>query len=422
MKAFFILLTISGALATARSVDLQEFALRDNDVVVFLGDSITAARTYGKIIENYTLLRFPERKVHFYNMGKGGETADGALSRLERDVFGLKPTVLTVAYGINDIGWGAKADAEHKAKYLRGIRTIVEECRRRNIRVYICSAAITGADPNKSENDFLQTMCDEGMALSRSLGEGSIDVQRTMRAIQKKVWAANEKASTPKDRSSLHAEDTIHLNDFGHIAMAFAILKGLGAPADISAATIDATSNRVIAANGCSVSNIKRNGSVLEFVRLDQGLPLNLGLVGILSYRFVPIPDELNRYILTVRGLPVGTYEVIADGRLVSKYSSQELAAGVNLGSSTPDPWEPGGPWDAQATVLRSLTDARSEMLAGLRAGDFYLPDKPKLASIHRDVTALNADLEQLQRKTAKPAPYHFIIRPEGGAPAQGGP
>src|SRR5262245_17122232 len=32
----------------------DEFALRDGDTVVFLGDSITAARAYGKIIENYT--------------------------------------------------------------------------------------------------------------------------------------------------------------------------------------------------------------------------------------------------------------------------------------------------------------------------------------------------------------------------------
>src|SRR5262249_50063238 len=249
-----------------------------------------------------------ERKVRFYNMGKGGETAEGVLPRLERDVFSLKPTVLTVAYGINDIGWGTKADTEHKQKYLNAIRTIVEECRRRHVRVYICSAAITGADPTKSENDFLQTMCDEGMALSRSLGGEAIDVQGMMRAIQKKVWAANEQVSNPKDRTALHAEDTIHLNDFGHIAMAFAILKGLGAPADVSAATIDAASNRVIEATGCWINGLKRNGSELEFVRRDEGLPLNLGLVGILSYRFVPIPDELNRYLLFVRGMPQGKY------------------------------------------------------------------------------------------------------------------
>src|SRR5262249_37935266 len=119
------------------------------------------------------------------------------------------------------------------------------------------------------------------------------------------------------------------------------------------------------------------------------------------------------RYLLFVRGMPQGKYEIIADGRLVSKYSSQELATGVNLGSATPDPWEPGGPWDAQATVLRSLTDARSEMLSGLRASDLYLPDKVKLVSIRRDITRLNSEMEQLQRKTAIPASYHFIIRPE---------
>src|SRR5215211_7723135 len=79
-----------------------EHALRDGDTVVFLGDSITAARTYGKIIEDYTLLRFPERKVRFLNAGWGGDTAAGGLKRLERDVFALGATVLTVAYGVND--------------------------------------------------------------------------------------------------------------------------------------------------------------------------------------------------------------------------------------------------------------------------------------------------------------------------------
>ena len=104
-----------------------EFALRDGDTVVFLGDSITAARTYGKIVENYTLLRFPDRKVRFINSGWGGDTASGGLKRLERDVFRHGATVLVVAYGVNDIGWGTKADAEHQRIYLDGIRGIVEQ-------------------------------------------------------------------------------------------------------------------------------------------------------------------------------------------------------------------------------------------------------------------------------------------------------
>src|SRR3954463_11738348 len=91
-----------------------DFALRDRDTVVFLGDSITAARTYGKVVENYTLLRFPAREVRFVNSGRGGDTAAGGLKRLDRDVFSQGAAVLIVAYGINDIGWGTKADEGHK--------------------------------------------------------------------------------------------------------------------------------------------------------------------------------------------------------------------------------------------------------------------------------------------------------------------
>src|SRR5687767_2210752 len=91
-----------------------EFALRDGETVAFLGDSITAARGYTRIVEHYTLMRFPERRVEFVNAGKGGDTATGAVQRLEHDVFSRGATVVTVALGVNDIGWGMKADAEHK--------------------------------------------------------------------------------------------------------------------------------------------------------------------------------------------------------------------------------------------------------------------------------------------------------------------
>ena len=175
-----------------------DFALRDGDTVVFLGDSITAARTYGKIVENYTLLRFPDRKVHFHNAGWGGDTAAGGLKRLERDVFAHGATVLIVAYGVNDIGWGTKADEEHKQVYLDAIRGIVEACKSRGVRVFICSAAITAEDPDRSEHGFLQAMCDEGMALARSLGEHAIDVQRAMRAIHRRSWRRMARPRTPR--------------------------------------------------------------------------------------------------------------------------------------------------------------------------------------------------------------------------------
>src|SRR5438445_13781089 len=190
MRIFFALMAASLLLTFRSSAD---FAIRDGDTVVFLGDSITAAREYGKVIENYTLLRFPERKVKFINAGKGGETAKGSLERLEPAVFAQGATLLTVAYGVNDIGWGFKADETHKQEYLAAIGEIVDRCRKHGVRVFICSAAITAEDPDKAEQGFLQKMCDEGLAGAKARGAGTIDVQRAMREVQRRVLAANAK-------------------------------------------------------------------------------------------------------------------------------------------------------------------------------------------------------------------------------------
>jgi len=94
----------------AASIARGEFAFHDGDTVAFLGDSITAARGYTKIVGHYMLMRFPERKVRFVNAGQGGDTAAGCLSRLDRDVFSHGANIVTVAFGINDIGWGMKAN------------------------------------------------------------------------------------------------------------------------------------------------------------------------------------------------------------------------------------------------------------------------------------------------------------------------
>src|SRR5262249_61593273 len=98
-------------------------------------------------------------------------------------------------------------------------------------------------------------MCDEGMELSSSLGGHSIDIQRTMRGIQKKLLAANAKVADKSKHDTLHATDGVHLNDLGQLAMAFAILKGLGAPADVSSAVIDAESAKATA-KGCTIKDV----------------------------------------------------------------------------------------------------------------------------------------------------------------------
>jgi lysophospholipase L1-like esterase len=387
-----------------------DFELGDGDKVAFLGDSITAARGYTKIVEHYTLMRYPERKVSFFNAGQGGDTASGCLTRLERDVFEKEATVVTVAFGVNDIGWGMKADAEHKQAYLDGIRSIVEQCQARGVRPFICSPAITAEAPDKAEHGFLQQMSDEGLELARSLGAGAIDLQRGMRDIQRRVLAANEKESDGKKHTRLHAEDGVHLNDLGQLAMAYAMLKGLGAPENVSSAAINAEDGTVQASVHCRISDVTKRESGIDFVRLDDGLPLNLGPLSGLNYRWIPIPEGTNRYLLKVANLPPGAYEIRAEGRLLGKVSSQRLAEGLNISSMTADGWEPGGPWDVQSTIVKELVDARDKVWMGALYRTRFLSNHPRADALEEQTRKLDATLVEQQRATAKPYAYHFQI------------
>jgi lysophospholipase L1-like esterase len=395
--------------------DLQavagEFLLHDNDTVAFLGDSITAARGYPKTVELYTVMRYPDRKIKFYNAGKGGDTAQTSINRLERDVFAHKATVMLVALGVNDIGWGMKADAEHKKLYLDSIRTLINRCKEKNVRVIVCSPAITAENPETAEKGFLQHMADEGVAEAKSLGCDTIDILRGMREIQRAIWKFNAGEPDKSKHVTLHAADGIHLNDLGQLVMAFAILKGLGAPAHVSSMTIDARSGKITAADGCRVTDVEVQKDGVAFTRTDDGLPLNRGILSGLDTRWVPIPDRLNKYELRATNLPVGKYAVRAGGRPLGALTAEQLSQGVNIASMTADAWEPGGPWDAQSDVVKELVDARDKMLFGsllLRTYDANHPDK---ATLDDAIQKLDDGFINLERQTARPQPYRFEIK-----------
>ncbi len=182
------------------------------------------------------------------------------------------------------------------------------------MRVYVCSAAITAEGPATAEQGFLQKMGNDALAQAREAGAGAIDVQRGM-------LAAGAAEKDERKRPRMHAEDGVHLNDLGQMAMAVTILKGLGAPADFSWATIDAGRAAAVQTESCGISGDDRG---LRFVRLDSRQPLWM-LMGF----HIPITDELNRYGLTVRGLAEGRWEILAGGRPLGTWTASQLAEGA---------------------------------------------------------------------------------------------
>jgi hypothetical protein len=193
--------------------------------------------------------------------------------------------------------------------------------------------------------------------------------------------------------------------------MAFAILKGLDAPADVSAATIDARQGRVLAGENFRVTDVRHTGDGVTFTRTDERLPFNFGLLWTLDQAYIPFADELNRYMLTVKNLPDGQYEVTAGGRALGKWSSDGLADGINIASATADPWQPGGPWEAQASALKVFTESRNNLASTRHEMDRTLTSNPRLPSLQHKSVSIEDSLAVLQRSTAQPAPVDFVVR-----------
>lgn len=115
--------------------------------------------------------------------------------------------------------------------------------------------------------------------------------------------------------------------------MAASILRGLHFPNLVSTVEIDAAAMRVIATRNCHATELTANDAGISFQRLDAALPFFPHEAASIL-RWTPILNDLNEYGLKVAGLKARRYEVRLGGTKVAEYSTDELAAGVNLASA----------------------------------------------------------------------------------------
>src|SRR5262245_5554633 len=127
-------LLLFGLLAV-RPASAADFPLKDGDVWVMAGDSITAQHLHSNYFEAFCYARYPKLKFAFRNSGVGGHTIPTTLARFHYDVAGWKPTVVSVELGMNDKG-GFATD-----KFIANMRTMVARIRETGARPVILSAS-----------------------------------------------------------------------------------------------------------------------------------------------------------------------------------------------------------------------------------------------------------------------------------------
>lgn len=321
----------------------QSFVFHDGDRIVLVGDSITVEGHYGRYIETFLRTRFPQWRLAFRNAGINGQTATGGFNVIDADVLIWKPTIVIVNYGMND---GRRAGGVEF--YRAGITRYVERLLSAGTRVVLCSnSPIDVGDLPDHYTDYNVHFDEMARFAQRFAKEKKIPFVDQFHFCHR-IWGENRNREKPVPVSdqtlAQHTSDYVHARAPGQLTMAYVILKTLGAPAEVSHATIDTASAKIMTRH-CRVTDlaIADDGGGLSFTRTDDASPCWIDDRGALGMELVPFQQESNRMTLAVNGLAKGDYELRIDDLKHGQYTSDELKVGVNLAANRQSPiYAPG--------------------------------------------------------------------------------
>ncbi|MBT3380585.1 MAG: SGNH/GDSL hydrolase family protein [Lentisphaerae bacterium] len=351
---------------------------KDGDRVCFLGDSITHTGAYHGMIYDYYLTRFPERTIRFINAGVAGDSAGGAMGRLQEDVFSKTPTTVVVMLGMNDVGRGnyvaeptegqLKAQAAslkwHQANMDKLLGRIRSEIPVRFVLMTpspFDQTCVNDRDNNRPGcNDALATCGKMARELAPKYQAEVIDLHGPMTALNREQQKADP-------RYTLIGPDRIHPRTPGNLAMAYFFLKGQGVPSLVSTVGFDARSGKVKQVENADVSGIRRAADGWTFTVTAKALPFPVpkGARGMLE--LVPLEQDLNQEFLRVEGLAGGTHVLSIDGTAVATHTAAEWAAGINLASNQATPQVKQAEKVAKINETRRRTEGRLRGYASVR-------------------------------------------------------
>jgi len=333
--AFFALLVTLFVAVVAMATPLP-----DGTRLVFLGDSITEQLTYTRYVMNYFALRYPDVKISFRNAGWSGDTAPGGMERLQRDVLSLKPTVVTICFGMNDGGY-ASFDQDRYDRYIKSMTGLVQTLKEHGMRVVLLTPGVVDEDiDNKGYNDTLTRYAQGVKELAASEQVAVFDINALMGDVQ-----ARAKRDHPKFTM---IPDSVHPDAPGQALMAYGLLKALGADGPAASVTIDA-STRGVASDRALVKNLRVTPQSVTFTRIDRAFPTYFDPEAVAVYDYAPIQQDLNQYPFQVTGLQSGDWKLTVDDVEVGVFSADDLAKGVDLGART-------GPWQKLAEQVNKTT------------------------------------------------------------------
>ncbi|MCH8529188.1 MAG: GDSL-type esterase/lipase family protein [Kiritimatiellae bacterium] len=451
-----------GGQAEASALPAAPAPFADGDRVLFLGDSITRAGAWHSLISLFYATRFPDQRLTWLNAGISGDTAAGAVQRLEWDVLEREPDHVVIMFGINDIDMitlyheqTPEKLAEREARieqYTASMEELIVRLKNEGIGVIICTpspyeeTAEMDADVYEGANAAVTRCARISLELAARHDVPAVDFNGPMNAINADFQKTNP-------GFTLIGTDRVHPGATGNLVMAHLFLKAQGLSGTVSDIVIDARDGVLTSADNSDVSDLKAATDHVAFTALEKALPVPLQGGERRGAQLVPFQSELNRQMLTITGLADGQYELLIDGEEVGRWWQDDFAAGINLAHVRTTPQykqasevrrvhdqrhgTAGGPLrmiaftrlftlmplgldenetEAVEKALTQLIEDRDAFdKPGLGFSSFgqsmarrYLTEKPREAQL----TARIAEADDQVHVLNRPGPRHYIVRP----------
>ena len=311
--------------------------VRKGDTVVFLGDSITEQQLYTNYVESYLVSRFPGLNLRFYNAGWGGDVAPGGLERLDRDVLSLKPSLVTICYGMNDAGY-VFPTREIRERFEKAMRRIIARLKARGIRTVLFTpgfADVTASPALLKPVDYNRKGLSVLAGVVKKIARDAKLPVRDLRTLMTEVDGKAKRA----DRKFVMAPDGFHPDPAGHLVMAYGVLEGLGVPARRETVHLDLAMMRAQAGPGVRVSALQETAYGYSFELAVDRPPFFVEEAARKVLPFVPFQETYNELLLSCSGLKAGGYILDYPGGKTGILSASRLARGVNLFSIWNHPW-----------------------------------------------------------------------------------
>jgi lysophospholipase L1-like esterase len=386
-------------------------ALHEGDRVAFYGDSITAQRLYTRFVEDFALTRYPQMHVDFCNAGVPGDTVNGGYTgdrktRLARDLFPDRPTVVTIMLGMND-GYYMPFNPKYLGIFEDGYRDLVKEIAAQAPAARVTLISTTPYDEVTHGTEFAHynESVSRNAGFVRDFAASShfpfADFDRTVETL----LAAGHRSNA--SLAALLVPDRIHPSEAAHWVMAAELARTWGFSPIVSSVHLDASRNKAVAAENAHVTDLVFKDGSLSWTQTDNALPLPLQLSdGMIQ--FVVATSNLaamDQQMLSIAGLSSPQYTLSIDGHAIASFSQKELATGVNLALFST-------PMESQARDVDGIETER----ARLDEAAFNLAiEDPKVEGATdavRVIRAKDAELAEEQRKAAQPKEHRFLLSP----------